>query len=390
MAQAAATAEETPASPEDGANDKDKIIEEQARRIRELEEHHTYHSMNYENIDEKLVESTRKLEEKRLKIVSLEKSLAESRSKVAESNQTLLEKERKLNEKDRWAEELVKQLEKEKRIRIQLEDERRVLRKFVERFDELGMGSSLAPASTLSSPVASPAGRRRSSLAHAGLGVGLGTPTGVAAGRRRSSFAYGHGSGIGGSSLRQPLFPSSASSSSTSSESSTSTSLSRFTSTSPSLTSVSSSGSVSSTAASSPSGKPKSEVDRFRDTYSYDSPMRLPSTPHGVADVPRLLDLPTPDFKEAWASSSGSGDVSFEYEYDTSQGDTETPATGVTGLGGGGGRVPSVAGGMTGLVSGRADKPVKSGAGTVRFASTVGILGGDGEEKENVTPHSRG
>lgn len=388
MAQAAATVEETSASPEDGANDKDKVIEEQARRIRELEEHHTYHSMNYDNIDEKLVQSTRKLEEKQLKIVSLEKSLAESRGKVAESNQTLLEKERKLNEKERWAEELVKQLEKEKRIRIQLEDERRVLRKFVERFDELGMGSSLAPASTLSSPVASPAGRRRSSLAHAGLGVGLGTPTGAAAGQRRSSFAYGHGSGIGGSSLRQPLFPSSASSSSTLSESSsTSTSLSRFTSTSPSLTSISSSGSVSSTVASSPSGKPKSEVDRFRESYS---PIRLPSTPHGVGDIPRLLDLPTPDFKEAWASSSGSGDVSFEYEYDASHEAVGAPTAGMTGLGGGGSRVPSVAGGMTGLVSGRADKPAKFGAGTVRFASSVGILGEDGEEKENVTPHSRG
>jgi len=48
-------------------------------------------------------------------------------------------------EKEAWADELVRQLEKEKKLRIKLEEERRALAAFVSKFDSLGLGG-LAPS----------------------------------------------------------------------------------------------------------------------------------------------------------------------------------------------------------------------------------------------------
>ncbi|ESK96372.1 kinesin-like protein [Moniliophthora roreri MCA 2997] len=67
------------------------------------------------------------------------------------------EEKRKREEGERWTEEVVKQLEKEKQVRIKLEDERRALTAFVSKFDALGLGTTLPS----SSPVVS---RRGSSI----------------------------------------------------------------------------------------------------------------------------------------------------------------------------------------------------------------------------------
>lgn len=267
------------------------------------------------------------------------------------------EEKKKREEKERWAEELVRQLEKEKWIRTKLEDERRALAAFVSKFDSLGMGSTFPP-SNASTPISSPVGRRRSSFA-AGSVVGLG---GIGAGRRRSS-AFGFG---GSSSLRQPLFPSSSESSRLSSLSS-STSTSTFVSSSSrsSLTSATSATSLSSVAASAPKpGLPTEEegdisiqitgVGSFGDpnlSSSALSPLRLPEG-HIYAGVPSLLEqMP----EEAWVL----GDVSFDDESISMAGTEE--------------KVPSVAGGMKSHVK---------GSGTVRFSTSVDIMGG----KENVGP----
>jgi len=59
---------------------------------------------------------------------------------------------RQREEKEAWAMELVRQLEKEKRMRTKLEEERRALAAFVSKFDALGLGgganltSKLKPA----------------------------------------------------------------------------------------------------------------------------------------------------------------------------------------------------------------------------------------------------
>jgi len=46
---------------------------------------------------------------------------------------------RKLEEKERWAAELVRQLEKEKKAKLKLEEERKALAAFVNKFDALGL-----------------------------------------------------------------------------------------------------------------------------------------------------------------------------------------------------------------------------------------------------------
>lgn len=58
-------------------------------------------------------------------------------------------------EKEVWANELVKQLDKEKKLRVKLEEERRALAAFVSKFDSLGLGAgSLLPSS--SAPASGP------------------------------------------------------------------------------------------------------------------------------------------------------------------------------------------------------------------------------------------
>ncbi|KAJ3992372.1 kinesin-like protein [Lentinula boryana] len=322
------------ADPPD-AGDKDKTIQEQAKKIEE----------QTKRIHE--LENTRFTREPSPSRDDLEREQKDWTCRLEDEK-------KKREEKERWAEELVRQLEKEKWLRTKLEDERRALAAFVSKFDSLGMGSTLPP-SNASTPMSSPAGRRRSSVA-AGSIVGLG-----GAGRRSSS-AFGFG---GSSSLRQPLFPSSSTSSGLSSLAS-STSTSTFVSSSSSrtsLTSATSANSLSSVPAS--VSKPaladdKGEigiqitgVSNFGDptTSSTSSPLRLPE---GLmyAGVPSLLEqMP----EEAWVL----GDVSFDDESISVAGTEE--------------KVPSVAGGMKGHVK---------GSGTVRFATSVDIMGG----KENVDP----
>ncbi|KAJ4468831.1 P-loop containing nucleoside triphosphate hydrolase protein [Lentinula aciculospora] len=218
--------------------DQTKTIEEQAKRIRELE-------------------NTRFTREASPSREDMEREHRDWSSKFDEEK-------KKREEKERWAEELVRQLEKEKWIRTKLEEERRALAAFVSKFDSLGMGSTI-PASNMSTPVSSPAGRRRSSVAAGSISIQL---TGF--------------------------------------------------------------------------GDP---------TSSSTSPLRLPEG-HIYAGVPSLLEqMP----EEAWVL----GDVSFDDESMSMAGTEE--------------KVPSVAGGMKGHVK---------GSGTVRFATSVDILGG----KENVHP----
>ncbi|KAG5640776.1 hypothetical protein DXG03_007236 [Asterophora parasitica] len=130
-------------------NEKDRLIQEQSKTIRELE-------IVVRGYEENLGEPLRAVRE------DVEK---EWEGKVAEEV-------RKREEKERWAGELVKQLEKEKKVRIQLffvveagmlmdgyivvqmrmtlEEERRALAAFVSKFDSLGLGLSSMPASSSS------------------------------------------------------------------------------------------------------------------------------------------------------------------------------------------------------------------------------------------------
>ncbi|KAG2046274.1 hypothetical protein BDR06DRAFT_1014849 [Suillus hirtellus] len=57
----------------------------------------------------------------------------------------LEEEVKKREEKVAWAAELVRQLDKEKKLRIKLEEERRALASFVCKFDSLGLGLSILP-----------------------------------------------------------------------------------------------------------------------------------------------------------------------------------------------------------------------------------------------------
>ncbi|KAF7346338.1 Kinesin-like protein [Mycena sanguinolenta] len=104
-------------------DEKDKLISEQARRIQELEG----------------------------MVSGYEESQTQSgaaREDIEKEWQSKVDAERKLvAEKDAWARELVRQLEKEKKMRVQLEEERRALAAFVSKFDSLGSGLLSATAS---------------------------------------------------------------------------------------------------------------------------------------------------------------------------------------------------------------------------------------------------
>ncbi|KAK2462674.1 hypothetical protein APHAL10511_005290 [Amanita phalloides] len=84
-----------------------------------------------------------------------EDSLGEPLRKVKEDVEQewidrLEEEVKKREEKERWAEEVVRQLDRERRVRKKLEDERRALATFVSKFDSLGLGLTL-PLSSASS-----------------------------------------------------------------------------------------------------------------------------------------------------------------------------------------------------------------------------------------------
>jgi centromeric protein E len=102
-------------------NEKNKLIVEQTKTIKELE-------IVVKGYEENLGEPLRAVKE------DVEK----------EWKDKLVEEVRKREEKERWADELVKQLDKEKRLRTKLEDERRALAAFVSKFDSLGLTPSKA------------------------------------------------------------------------------------------------------------------------------------------------------------------------------------------------------------------------------------------------------
>jgi centromeric protein E len=100
-------------------NEKDKLIAEQTKTIKELE-------IVVKGYEENLGEPLRAVKE------DVEKEWKEK----------LDEEVRKREGKERWADELAKQLDKEKRLRTKLEDERRALTAFVNKFDSLGLTPS--------------------------------------------------------------------------------------------------------------------------------------------------------------------------------------------------------------------------------------------------------
>ncbi|OJA19520.1 hypothetical protein AZE42_03209 [Rhizopogon vesiculosus] len=115
--------------PDASETEKDKLIAEQAKTIRELE----IVVRGYED--------------------NLGEPLRADREDVEKEWVDKLEEEvKKREEKEAWASELVRQLEKEKKLRTKLEDERRALATFVSKFDSLGLGggnplpSKLKPA----------------------------------------------------------------------------------------------------------------------------------------------------------------------------------------------------------------------------------------------------
>ncbi|KAG2749244.1 kinesin-domain-containing protein [Suillus brevipes Sb2] len=109
--------------PDASETEKDKHIAEQAKTIRELE-------IVVRGYEENLGEPLRAVRE------DVEKEWVGK----------LEEEVKKREEKEAWAAELVRQLDKEKKLRIKLEEERRALASFVSKFDSLGLGCSALPS----------------------------------------------------------------------------------------------------------------------------------------------------------------------------------------------------------------------------------------------------
>jgi centromeric protein E len=118
--------------PGDAApEEKDRVIAEQARTIRELESY-----------EEK--KSTGVVED-------MEVELRRVRDEIEMEWEAKFEEERKVREeKERWADEVVKAFEKEKKTRVKLEEERRALAAFVSKFDSLVLGSDKSSAENMS------------------------------------------------------------------------------------------------------------------------------------------------------------------------------------------------------------------------------------------------
>lgn len=142
--------------PDAPETEKDKLIAEQQKSIRELE----IVVRGYED--------------------NLGEPLRQVREDVEREWEGRLAAEVKLREeKVAWTNELVKQLEKEKKLRIKLEEERRALAAFVSKFDALGLGAgSLLSSSSVgvssSAPASMGPGKAKSYLskiASGGLGV---------------------------------------------------------------------------------------------------------------------------------------------------------------------------------------------------------------------------
>ncbi|KAF9012770.1 P-loop containing nucleoside triphosphate hydrolase protein [Cyathus striatus] len=117
-----------PLLPTAPRSEKDKLIAEQDKTIRELE-------IVVRGYEENLGEPLRKIKE------DVEREWKEK-----------FDEEVRKKEKERLAEEVVKQLEKESRARKQLEEERRALAAFVSKFDALVLGLGAGPVSKLQPP----------------------------------------------------------------------------------------------------------------------------------------------------------------------------------------------------------------------------------------------
>ncbi|TCD70868.1 Kinesin-like protein kip2 [Steccherinum ochraceum] len=122
--------------PDAPDSEKDKMLSEQAKTIRELE----FVINGYED--------------------NLGEPLRQVKEDVEREWSVKLDKETKLREeKEAWADVLVKQLEKEKKMRLKLEEERQALAAFVKKFDALGLGSSIVlPPTKLKPPMPNPGG----------------------------------------------------------------------------------------------------------------------------------------------------------------------------------------------------------------------------------------
>jgi len=118
--------------PGDAApEEKDRVIAEQARTIRELE---SYEEKKSTGVGEEM-----------------EVELRRVRDEIEMAWEAKFEEERKVREeKERWADEVVKAFEKEKKARVKLEEERRALAAFVSKFDSLVLGSDKSSAGHLS------------------------------------------------------------------------------------------------------------------------------------------------------------------------------------------------------------------------------------------------
>ncbi|KAH7909035.1 P-loop containing nucleoside triphosphate hydrolase protein [Hygrophoropsis aurantiaca] len=120
--------------PDAPETEKDKLIAEQGKTIRELE-------IVVRGYEENLGEPLRAVRE------DVEREWIEK----------LDAEVKKREEGEAWAAELVRQLEKEKKLRIKLEEERRALAAFVSKFDALGLGGGPV-ASKLKPPKPTPGG----------------------------------------------------------------------------------------------------------------------------------------------------------------------------------------------------------------------------------------
>ncbi|KAG2738408.1 hypothetical protein P692DRAFT_20923682 [Suillus brevipes Sb2] len=110
-------------SPDASETEKDKLIAEQAKTIRELE------------IVVRVYED------------NLGEPLRAVREDVEKEWMGKLEEEvKKREEKEAWAAELGRQLDKEKKLRIKIEEERRALASFICKFDSLRLGLSKLPS----------------------------------------------------------------------------------------------------------------------------------------------------------------------------------------------------------------------------------------------------
>ncbi|KAI0731971.1 kinesin-domain-containing protein [Fomitopsis betulina] len=123
--------------PDAPDSDKDKLLSEQTKTIRELE-------IVVRGYEENLGAPLRAVRE------DVEREWVEK----------LQKEKRRREEKEAWADELVRQLEKERRARLKLEDERQALAAFVRKFDALGLGAGLPMAvpSKLNPPMPQPGG----------------------------------------------------------------------------------------------------------------------------------------------------------------------------------------------------------------------------------------